>query len=185
MGVASSLRRLGSDRNGVAAIEFALALPVLVVLVGGLVEFGRLALVVQKLQNGAFILSDLAARDRTLGEDDLENIFLAVDSVVQPFDLAGLGSTMVSAVVVDDDGDAEISWQRTGAGSLDADSAIGAEGQAPELPEALDPQSGETIIVAEVFYSFSPLFSFIAEPWIIHKVAYVKPRLGTLATLEP
>ena len=65
------LTRLLQDRSGVSMAEFALIVPVLFVLAIGVIEAGRLILLTQKLQSGSFILADLAARDKTLSEEQL------------------------------------------------------------------------------------------------------------------
>jgi Flp pilus assembly pilin Flp len=179
------LTALLRDTTGITAVEFALILPIMVFLAAGTVEFGRLLLVSQKLQNGTFILADLTARDKTLSEDQLENIFLALDEVVRPFEFAGVGTAFVSSVGVDGSGDPVINWQRSGAGTLAAESSLGEEGGEAALPEDLSIAAGETIIVAEVFYAFETLFGLTAGDATLHKVAYVKPRLGTLETLLP
>lgn len=95
------LRRLWRDRSGVSAVEFALILPFLTALVVGTIEFGRLILVTQKLQNGSFILADLTARgdnNKPLAESDIKSIFLALDSTMKPFSLKSNGAAMLSSV---------------------------------------------------------------------------------------
>jgi hypothetical protein len=57
-----------------------------------------------------------------------------------------------------------INCQRVGSGALSAASAIGAEGDDALLPDDLDIAPGETIIAAEVFYAFEPLFSIGLTP---------------------
>ena len=151
----------------------------------GTIEYSRLILLTQKLQSGAFILADLAARDKTLSEEQLENIFLAIDQIIQPFDFAIDGKAIVTSVGVDASDDPVVNWQRIGSGSLAATSEIGEEGDDATLPDDLDIVDGETIIAAEVFYSFEPLFGIGLAPRIIRKVSYYKPRLGTLDTLLP
>jgi Flp pilus assembly protein TadG len=95
------LARLARDVRGVAATEFALLLPILVMFGAGTIEYSRLILLTQKLQSGSFILADLTARDKTLSEAQLQNIFLAIDQVIQPFDFAANGLAIVSSVGVD------------------------------------------------------------------------------------
>ena len=184
------LTRLGADLlrdcRGVSATEFALILPILVLFSAGTIEYSRLIMLTQKLQSGAFILADLAARDRTLSEDQLENIFLAIDNGIQPFEFAADGKAFVTSVGVDASNKTVVNWQRAGSGDLAATSGVGStEGALATLPDDLDIAAGETIIAAEVFYAFAPLFGIGLAPRTIHKVSYYKPRLGTLDTLLP
>lgn len=179
------LARLLPDRRAIAAVEFALMLPVLVAFSAGTMEFSRLILLVQKLQSGSFILADLTARDRTLSEDQLDNIFLAIDNVVQPFDFPAGGRAVVSSIGVNSSNHAVVNWQRAGSGSFPAVSVIGEEGAAATLPNGLEISAGETVIAAEVFFQFTPLFQIWLDPKVIHRISFYKPRLGTLDTILP
>ena len=161
------IARLARDRRGIAATEFALIL------------------LTQKLQGGAFILADLTARDRTLSEGQLANIFLAIDNIIQPFDFDADGRAIVSSVGVNAANKPVVNWQRLGSGELTATSEVGTQGALATLPDDLSIAAGETIIAAEVFYSFEPLFGIGLSPRVIHKVSYYKPRLGTLDSLLP
>ena len=178
------LRSLWRYRRGVSAIEFAMILPILAALSIGTIEYGRMILLSQKLQNGTFILADLAARDKTLSEDQLDSIFLAINNIIQPFEFADSGTAIVSGIEVASDGDPIINWQRSGSGGLGAASEIGAVGTVAALPGTLTFTAGETLIVSEVFYDFQPVFR-ITAPARLHKIAYVKPRLGTLTSIAP
>jgi Flp pilus assembly protein TadG len=178
-------RRLRGNDSALTAVEFAIILPMMVTLLLGAAEFGRLVLVTQKLQNGAFILADLAGRDQTLSEDQLDNIFIALTNLIEPFEFAESGSAIVTSVSGDSTGHADVNWQRSGAGALEATSAVGAPGEEASLPDTLSIGDGETIIVCEVFYDFVPLFGLTTSSRLIHRMAYLKPRLGTLETLLP
>lgn len=178
-------RRLWHDRSGVSALEFALVLPILAVLAVGTIEFGRLILLTQKLQNSGFILADLAARDRTLSEAQIANIFLALGNVIQPFEFAHSGTAILSGVGATAPDETIINWQRAGAGSFAQPSQLGAPGEAAALPEGLTMADGETIIVAEVFYDYRPIFGLTASPRVLRRAAYFKPRLGTLDSILP
>ena len=179
------ITRLWRDRRGVAASEFALMLPILVMFGAGTIEYSRLILLTQKLQSGSFILADLTARDRTLSEDQLDNIFLAIDNVIQPFEFAANGRAIVTSIGVDADDDPVVKWQRSGSGTLVATSSLGAPGAKAALPTGLDIKAGETIIAAEVYFEFKPIFGIGLAPRVIRREAYYKPRLGTLDTLLP
>ena len=180
----SLFRKLIRDERGVTAMEFGLILPILVMFSAGTIEYSRLILMTQKLQSGAFILADLTARDQELSTEQLGHIFLAVDQVVRPFDFSSSGSAMVSSIRGNDSDDPVLAWQCGGAGVLAAGSEIGSVvGEAVVLPEELGIAHGETIIAAEVFFDFKPLFGVGLAPRVIRRVAFFKPRLGELATM--
>jgi Flp pilus assembly protein TadG len=180
------LRRLGRDRRGIAASEFALILPILVMFSAGTIEYSRLIMLTQKLQSSSFILADLTARDRTLSAGQLDNIFLALDNIIQPFPFDSEGKAIVtsigySAVLKKP----IVNWQRSGAGTLASNSEVGEAGKEAKLPSDLTIAAGETIVAAEVYYDFKPLFGIGLAPRTIRRVAYYKPRLGALDTLLP
>ncbi len=184
MSAAALLRRLWRDRRAVSAVEFALILPVLVMFSAGTIEYSRLILVTQKLQSGAFLLADLTARDETVKTADMANIFLAIGEVVKPFDFAGAGRAIVSSVGAAEDDKPTLNWQCPGSGTLAATSLVGTVvGKAVALPAGLAIRKGETIIAAEVYYAFKPLFGIGLAPRTIRRVAFFKPRLGDLASL--
>lgn len=185
--VLSAMLETWRDDRGVSAMEFALVLPMLVLFSVGTVEYSRLILLTQKLQSGSFILADLTARDKTLESERLGDIFLAIDQVIAPFEFTESGEAIVTSIgrKAGED-DPEVNWQCTGAGALDEDSHIGVgAGATAELPEDLAIATGETIIAAEVFYAYEPLFGLGIglAPRVIRRVAFFKPRLGDLSTM--
>ena len=166
-------------------MEFALILPILVLFSAGTIEYSRLILLTQKLQSGAFILADLTARDKTLSTEQLGHIFLAIDQVIRPFEFAGNGQAIVTSLGADPDDDPIVNWTCGGAGTLDVESHTrrGRRG-ASRFPGDLTLSHGETMIAAEVFFDFDPLFGVGLAPRIIHRFAFYKPRLGELTDLD-
>lgn len=185
-GLKALLSRLLRDRSGLSAIEFAMMMPIFLVLLTGMVDFGRLILISQKLQSGTFILADLAARDETLSEAQIIDIFLALGNVVEPFDLSTRGRGYVTSVTGGPVGsDPQISWQRAGAGTLAATSQIGVEGGVAAIPPDLPLADGENLIVTEVYYDYDPIFGMSFGADVLRRVAYYRPRLGALTTVSP
>ena len=179
------LSRIGGCDRGISAMEFALILPVLVMFSAGTIEYSRLILLTQKLQSGAFILADLSARDKELETEKLGHIFLAIDEVVKPFEFAGNGHAIVSSLGADEDDALMLNWQCGGAGTLDVDSRlVDADGALAALPGEITVSHGETVIVAEEFFHFDPLFNVGLSPRTIHRFAFYKPRLGDLTELD-
>jgi Flp pilus assembly protein TadG len=174
---------LWRDRRGLAAVEFALVLPILLLFALGVTEVGRFALLGLKLQHAADTLADLASRDATLSAAALESMFGAVPHIVQPFDMAGQGVAIVSGVGTDNGGSPAVFWQSRGAGGLAAASAIGATGGRATLPADLIVRDGDTVIVAEIHFRYRGWLMRIIPDTTLRRVAFYRPRLGTLRSL--
>jgi len=183
--VLGPLGRLVRSRAGNVAVEFALVVPVILMLMLGSVELARFVTLNQKLERVAVSMSDLVARAETISQSELDDIFVAAGEVAQPFDLAGAGLVIISSLQNADGNGAMVAWQRSGGGSLSASSKIGSPGGSATLPEGFEVRQGETAIVAEVLFAFEPFLSeLIVAPQTLYKSAHHRPRLGTLETIE-
>jgi Flp pilus assembly protein TadG len=166
---------------GNVAVEFALTLPVLILLMLGSAEMARFVILHQKVDRVAVTMSDLVARAETIKESELDDIFKAADFVAQPFDLRNLGIVIVSAITNQNGSGARVAWQRSGGGFASHTSQIGTQGGIASLTADFQVRQGETAIIAEVFYDFEPFLSeLIVEPQTLYRRAHHRPRLGTL-----
>jgi len=184
----AALLRLALCRAGNVAVEFALAAPVLLLMMLASAELGRFVILHQKVDRVATTISDLVARAETISESQLDDIFTAAGQVASPFDLPNLGVVFVSSVT-NPSGDGKgaiVAWQRSGGGSYSASSQLGAEGDEASLPAGFEVREGETAIISEAYYDFSPFLSeLIVEPQEVYRNAHHRPRLGTLDEIEP
>ena len=178
-----SLQRLAKDRSGLAAVEFALILPVMILFAMGIAEVGRFALLSLKLQHAANTMADLASRDEELSLAAVQSMFSAMQHIVQPFEIGADGLVIVSGVGVDAGGEPTVFWQEEGAGALDEASVVGAEGGDAALPDDLILRDGETVIVAEAYFHYTPWLLRIVPETILRRMAFYRPRLGTLRSL--
>ena len=186
---AGGIRRRGKAsprcQAGNVAVEFALAVPVLLFLMLGSAEMGRFVLLNQKMDRVATTVSDLVSRAETISESQIADILTAADQVAEPFDLSDLGVVIVSSVTNADGTGPVIAWQRSGAGVYVGASQLGAQGDTPVLPDDFVVREGETAIISEVYFDFAPfLSSMIVEPQVIYRTARHRPRLGTLESVD-
>jgi hypothetical protein len=181
------LRQAGGPRcsAGNVAVEFALAVPVLLLLMLGSAELGRFVLLYEKMDQVATTVSDLISQAETISESQITDTFAAADQVAEPFDFSSLGVVIVSSVTNPDGTGPVIAWQRSGGGAYVAASKLGVEGATPVLPDDFVVRQGETAIIAEVYYNFSPfLSSLIVRPQVLYRSADHRPRIGTLDTVD-
>lgn len=183
--VGAFLKRLSRDRRGSILAEFALSFPVLVLLILGGVEIGRYILLQQKLEGIAVGIADLVSQAETLTVAEVDDLFAAVDHIARPFSLGSDGLVIVSSVSASNGNPPQVNWQRTGGGTGSATSAIGAPGEAATLPAGFVVRDGETVIVGEVYYSFSPFFGQSILPSSeLYNRAMFRPRFGALTSLN-
>lgn len=181
------LRRLLRARRGSVAAEFAMAVPVLVTIALAGTEVARYVLLHQKLARTAVTMGDLVTQAEEISETELTQLYAAVDHVMEPFSMGADGIVFVSGITATGGGSPQVSWQRTGGGGLTgAVSAVGAEATSATLPPSFVVRDGETAIVSEVIYEYSPLFSggLLGTRTIYHRAMF-RPRFGSLASLEP
>ena len=80
----------------------------------------------------------------------------------------------------------KVDWQRAGGGTISVGSAVGVAGGTATLPAELTVRPGEEVIVAEVYYNFTPwLAPDVAPAAQLYHRAFFRPRQGPLTTLQP
>ncbi len=174
---------LATDRRGVIALEFALILPLLILFCFGTVEVGRFVLLQMKLDQLAASVADLGTRDRTLSAATVDDIFAAGAHIVQPFDLATDGRITLSGVGLTAGDQPRVLWQRRSGGTLDLPSETGTVGNPATLPDEITLAVGQTVVVAEVSFSYRGMFGLLPAR-VTTKRAYFRPRLGSLQQLS-
>lgn len=169
--------------DGTSLAEFAIMVPILTTLLLGGVDVARLVVLQQKLDRTASTVADMVSQGQTITTAQLNDIFNSVAPVIQPFP-TGPGIVIVTSVGASGGAAVAINWQRSGGGSLAATSQIGRPGQAPTLPTGFVVRDGETVIIAESFYNFTPIFlPATVVPRQIYQRAMYRPRLGSLTTI--
>lgn len=179
--------RFRADRGGAVLAEFAMAFPILVVLTLGGFEIGRYVLLQQKLQSVADEVADLVAQSQTLSASDVDNILVAVDHIAQPYSLDTNGVVIVSSISKNSGGPITVDWQRSGGGTGTGASRIGTPGGTATLPTGFVVRDGESVIVAEVFYHYTPLLAMNLIPLPaaeLYNESFFRPRFGALSTLN-
>lgn len=179
------IRRLRASERGGVMIEAALAIPILIVLLLAGFEISRLTLLNQKLDRAATSMADLVSQSKNLTTAQLTDMFSAIQHVMEPFDIGSSGKVVVSSIGAVGANPTTIFWQRTGSGAIAATSQIGAEGAVPALPAGLTIDSGEGLIVAEVFFDYTPyiFWDFVGANQLYHR-AFFRPRYGGLDVLN-
>lgn len=178
--------RFATDKRGVAAVEFAMAVTVLVFLFLGLLETSRFLMLYLKAQHATVAVADLVTRDKKINEAQVTDLFNVVGQILSPFPVGAKSHVIVSAMGRPTGQPASIFWQRTGAGSLSATSAFGAEGASiSALPASLTLRDDQTLVTVELFYQYDPWIFDIFGSYTINRLSYFRPRIGALMQVDP
>ncbi len=174
------------NQHGIAALEFALCAPLLLLLTLGTIEMSRFLLIHQKAEKMASSMADLIAQSQatTISIASITLLFNAASQVMNPFTFGSDGIVIITSVTRTGSSQPTVRWRQVGGGSLTGySSQIGAVNATATLPVGMVMSDKENLIVAEVYYRYTPMFgSQIVSSNVMYKTAYFKPRLGALTT---
>jgi Flp pilus assembly protein TadG len=172
--------------RGVAAVEFAMILPIMLAIYVGCTEAGGLLITDRKVQSVAGALGDIVARsNKNLARLDLADYFLAATSIMSPYTANDLVQT-VTAVAVSDEGEATITWSMQFSNGVMVESVKYAPSDTFDLPsEMVDIARGHTVIAAEADYVYRPVLGLFFAPDIdLHRSNFFLPRFGGTIALH-
>ena len=173
--------RLMRQSLGGAVIEFALVMPVLIILFAGLYDFAYYILLHDKVTRTSGTIAFIVSK-QDLRVSTLQSIMQNANVIIQPFDLRANGTIITSQIGFNTQGRMVINWQqRVG---LDS-SRVGVIGGEPApLPNNLVITGSERLIVTEVFYNFTPSFLVgVLSPKKLYSISIFPPRIGQMDSL--
>lgn len=182
------MRAFARKETGVAAVEFALIVPLMLSVYLGCTEAAALLTADRKVQSVAGAVGDLVARsNKTIAASQLRDYFLASTSMMAPYDASDLVQT-VTAVSVDDDGIvATVLWSAR----YENDDLLTTVPEHPKdsaynLPQQMkDIAAGQTVIAVEAEYGYRPLLGLVfKEALDLNRSALFMPRFGGTITLN-
>ncbi len=163
--------RFLADRRGLAAVEFALILPMMLLLYLGGVEVTQGVTIDRKLTLTVRTVADLASQSATLTTTDVNNIFNASAAVMSPYGTSKLKLT-VTAVEIDADGNAKVAWSKTLNGSTHS------KGQSVAVPANLK-VANTTLIWSEGSYDYKPTIGYVLTGTLkLSDRLYMRPRVS-------
>ncbi len=108
-GVRALLLRLVRDRRGVGAIEFAILVPVLLMLYLGALEITIGLSVAKRASRAAGSIADIITQQTSVTKSFLGNMPPVARAVFAPYGVTGL-TLKVTGIAVDSNGKASVAW---------------------------------------------------------------------------
>ena len=181
---------LFGDRRGIAATEFAIIVPMMLIMFFGVIEFSSGVAVDRKVTFVARTETDLVSQapadgsnqnTATINDTYLLNAFNASGAILQPY-LATPANATISEIYVDTSQVAKIQWSKaatfssSGAATLANSSHLAGDVVTSLVPSSL--RVAQTyVILSEVSYLYTPTVGYVMTSSVsLSDVAYTRPR---------
>lgn len=184
VGWAARLR--GAD-SGVAAVEFALILPIMLLVYIGMVEASALISMDRKIQSVSGAVGDLVARSQDeITAAELADYVKVAGGIMTPYPAAPL-EQIITQVEVLADGTTNVIWSKPFANQAAQSTGGHTPGSSYPLPDAIvDIALGQFVIVAESSYSYRPLYGIVFDQAIdLYRENFYLPRFGAKIDFVP
>lgn len=174
------LRIFGRDARGVSAVEFALILPVMLIMYLGCNELGNGLTIARKVTHMTSTVSDLVTQSKdTISSSDVTNIFNAATAIMTPYPTTPL-RIRVTEYFIDTNANnnkVTVVWSAAhNPGTLYKPLAAGTV--ITTLPAALKTAS-TYVITTEVHYAYTPTIGYVMTgTFDLHDQFYLRPRLS-------
>jgi Flp pilus assembly protein TadG len=163
------LRRFRRDSRGIAAVEFALVLPLMVTLYLGGIEVSEGISIDRKVSLTTRAVADLVSQGTTITNADMANIMNAAKAVAAPYP-SGKLKVIVSSIKIDGNKKATVEWSDA------LNTAARAKGDTVTLPDGLL-LPNTWIIWGEASYMYQPTIGYTITGAInLKDQIYMRPR---------
>jgi len=166
------------SERGIAAVEFAMTLPIMLVLFFGTVEISNGVAVYRKVTLMAHTLSDLTSQSQEVQDSDLTNFFAASTGVMMPYSPTPISQT-ITEIWVNPSGQAFVQWS-VGSSPLKPGSTF------PSLPTTLAVPNSY-VIFSQVSYVYKPVVGYVMSTngVTLSDFSYTRPRVFTCVLYDP
>ncbi len=149
-------KALFKDHEGVAAIEFALLLPTMMLACFGTMDVSEAVMANRKVTQLTSTLTDLTSRLASLPATEVDNIFNASKTVLMPYDWRK-ASMVITNIVIDENKIARVCWSRASGGGQ----AL-ARGATVNIPDSVN-TAKTSVIMATATYDYKPTVGYFFD----------------------
>jgi Flp pilus assembly protein TadG len=179
------LRNLWRKCAGAASIEFALIVPVMLVMFMGVFEVSQALIMYMKVIDVADTVSDLIAQQKSVASTDIDNYYVAGQLVMTPSVGSGLGLYVASITFDPANVNAAptVAWSATRGGATAmsnasaANAAVGLGGTCPAGNPSATPC--DSVILAQATYTYNSILGYLINKAIpMSANVFSRPREG-------
>jgi Flp pilus assembly protein TadG len=167
--VARSLRRFCVANDGLAAVEFAMLAPLMIVTYFGVTEITDSYVARTKVTTVASTAADLVAQEKAVCNAEMNDVFAALSAIMFPYPVNSM-QIIVSSIVDAGNGTYKVAWSDAqNANARTVNSIV-------SVPSGLV-SAGGSVILSEVTYNYtSPAGHMITGSLAMTDKFYLRPR---------
>jgi Flp pilus assembly protein TadG len=150
-------RRFARDTRGIAAVEFAFVVPIMLLMLVGTVEASRAIGIDRRLSLVTTMVADLVAREQKMNSADLTAIYKIVNQVMSPYDASSLKVSVIPVKASPSDAALTKVYASTTNRPSHNEGAQPSKCSSYSMTAGLLPKGG-SVIVVESSYTYEPIF---------------------------
>lgn len=174
----SMAEKLLRDNRGNSAVEFAVVLPVMLVMFFGTIEFSSGVALKRKVSLMTQSVADLVSRYTTVNDTDMNNFTIIADAMMTPYTATPLKATVTEIYIDPSTGVARAQWSKG-----DNPRGVGSTVPVPANLIARDAANkivaGQYLIFSEASYLYTPIVGYVMKTGVtLSDQTYMRPRLS-------
>lgn len=174
------LARFSGDRRGLAAVEFAFIVPLMLTMIFGTIEISSGVAIDRKVTLTARSLSDLVSQGTRVTPTDLKNFFGLGTAIMTPYAVTSTTMTQrLTEVSIDSTKKATVVWSYVGtvaSGTATLSAGYAANAVITTIPPDLL-VANTKLIWSEVTYNYTPIVGYVVTGTIpLKDQCFTRPR---------
>ena len=174
-GLGASIRRLVAEKRGIALVEFAIVLPVLIILLFGGYLLLDASACKRRVTITARAIADLVSQNDRVTTGDVDTILAAASQIMAPYPV-GFARVRVSEISIDGGGNAKVEWSR-GASPYADNTPI------PGWPTGMSARNSY-YIYSEVTYTYNTFVPSVVDTMVFKQSLIMLPRKSVSVELS-
>jgi Flp pilus assembly protein TadG len=164
--------------EGVAAVEFAMLMPLLLLVLFGTLEIGTAIVIKGKLRNAVSTVTEITNQYNTIQNSDMTTILSAAAAIITPYSISNT-SIVISEITINNQGSATITWSDTLNGTART------TGSSITVPSGIA-IANTVLLLGEVSYVYTPAFGYtMTGAMTMSEKLYATPRSGVAIARSP
>jgi Flp pilus assembly protein TadG len=170
------IKQWWNDDTGIAAVEVAMLLPIILVLLLGIVDLGNAIVIHKKVMTASSVAADLLTRSSSVDDTEMADSWQAAQMAIDPYNRNLLGMDVASIQFQGINATPTVMWRETYNMAANPNVIALAAGLGTE---------GEGVMVVTTRYQYTPAFGqVLTGTMVMQEVAVTRGRRNSYVSRE-